>query len=101
MPATLLGLQLGRRPGRVQVFRQRVVGPDGQGGAGAHRRPVGGALRAALARRAAGTTGRDLATTRPRNPTGISDFTGTGEPVHALRVRRVDGSGVPERAVRT
>ena len=29
------------------------------------------------------------------NPAGIGDFAGPGEPVHALRVRYVDGSGVP------
>ena len=36
-----------------------------------------------------------------RDPAGVGDLPVAGEPVHALRVRRVDGPGVPEHPVRT
>ena len=42
---------------------------------------------------------RDLANTGSRNPAGVGDFARFGEPVHALRVRRVDGPGVPDRPI--
>ena len=42
-----------------------------------------------------------LLRTGPRNPTGVSGLARAGESVPALRVRRVDGPGVPGRPVRT
>ena len=37
----------------------------------------------------------------PRHPAGVGGLTGPGEPVSALRVRCLDGPGVPGRPVRT
>ena len=62
---------------------------------------VGGAVRAAVAGRTAATARRDRATARPRNPARVGGLAGPGEPVPALRVRCVDGPGVPDRPVRT
>ena len=41
-----------------------------------------------------------LSAARQGNPARIGDLTGPGEPVHALRVRSVDGPGVPGLPVR-
>jgi hypothetical protein len=43
---------------------------------------------------------RDLAAARPRHPAGLCGLARAGEPVHALRVRRLDGQEVPHHPVR-
>ena len=44
--------------------------------------------------------GRHLAAARPWHPTGVGGLARAGEPVHALRVRQVDGQEVPDHPVR-
>src|SRR6266511_2035947 len=101
VPAALLELRLGARPGRAEVLRQRAVGSGRQGGGGTHRPAVGGAVCQAVAQSPPGTARRDLATARPGNPTGIVGLARAGKPVPALCARCVDGPAVPERPVRT
>ena len=81
-----------------EVLRQRAVGPRRQGGGGTHRPPWVVLYVQAVAGRAAAAARRDLAAARPRNPAGVCGLARAGEPVPALRVRRVDGPGVPGRA---
>jgi RNA-directed DNA polymerase len=67
----------------------------------AHRPGVGGAVCAAVAGCAAAASGRNLGGQGSWNPAGVSGLTGVGEPVSALRVRRLDGARVPNCDVRT
>lgn len=69
-----------------KFLRHRALGPRGQGGGGAHRRPVGGAVCQAVAASAAATTRRNHATAGPGNPTRVCGFACAGEPVSPLRV---------------
>ena len=62
---------------------------------GTHRPAVGAAVCASGGCRAAAAARRDPAAAGPRNPAGVGGLARAGEPVHALRVRRVDGPGVP------
>jgi Retron-type reverse transcriptase len=71
------------------------LGARRQGGDGTHHRPVGSAVRQAVAGCAAGAAQRELATARPRHSAGVCGLARAGEPVPALRVRRLDGSGAP------
>ena len=50
VPAAVLEVRLGDRSRRSEVLRHRCVGPRGQSGAGAHRLPLGAAVRATVAR---------------------------------------------------
>ena len=100
MPAALLEIRLGHRSGCAEVLRQRGLGTRRQGGAGTHRPALGAAVCEAVACRSAAATRRNLATTRPRYPTGVGDLAGVGQPVSALRVRHVDDPGVPGDPVR-
>jgi hypothetical protein len=43
---------------------------------------------------------RDLATPGPGHPARVRGLAGAGEPVHALRIRHVDGPGVSGRGIR-
>ena len=58
-----------------KFFEQCPVGPDRQGGRGAHRcrYPVGGAVCEAVAGRSAAAARRDLARAGPRDPARVSD----------------------------
>ena len=49
---------------------------------------------------AAATAGWHAGGPGSRNPAGVGDLPVVGEPLHALRVRRLDGPGVPEHPVR-
>ena len=81
----------------IQKFFDSVaVGAHGQGGGGARRRPVGAAVCQAVAGCAAALPDGTLQTARPGNPARVGGLARAGEPVPALRVRRLDGPGVPE-----
>jgi RNA-directed DNA polymerase len=54
----------------------------------------------AVAESAAATARWHAGQPGPRDPAGVGDLTVAGEPVHALRVRRLDGPGVPGCSVR-
>ena len=54
----------------------------------------------AVAESAAATAGRQPGRAGSRQPAGLGDLTVAGQPVHALRVRCLDGPGVPGRPVR-
>ena len=86
----------------AQFFDSRGARPDGQSGGGQHHRPnsVGAAVCEAVAHRAAAAARRHPAAAGPGDPTRVSGLARAGEPVPALRVRSVPGSGVPDRAVR-
>jgi len=55
---------------------------------------------AAVAYRADTATGWRPGRAGSRNSPGIGDLPVVGEPLHALRVRCVDGPGVPEHSIR-
>src|SRR5213076_680045 len=57
---------------------------------GAYQRPVGGALRQAVACCTAGATRRELAAAGPRYSARVCGLARAGKPVPALRVRRLD-----------
>ena len=62
---------------------------------GGHRLPLGAAVRQAVAGCAAAAPGWHACRAGQGNPARVGGFAGPGEPVHALRVRCVDGPGVP------
>ena len=89
--------------GCPEVLRHRFVGPRGQSGAGGHRLPMGAAVCQAVACCPAAASGWHPSRAGEGNPARVGDLAGPGEPVHALRVRCVDGpelSGLPVRALR-
>src|SRR4051812_43581748 len=76
---------LGARPGR---------------GRGAHRCRLGAAVRPAVAGRPAAAPGRDEDRAGPGNSAGVSGLAGAGEPVPALRTRRLADPRAPRCGVR-
>ena len=95
VPAAVLEAQLGDRSRRPEVLRHRSLGPGGSCGRGGHRLPLGAVVRQAVAESAAAAPGRHACAARQGNPARVGDLAGPGEPVFALRVRYVDGPGVP------
>ena len=59
------------RSGHPRVLRQRRPRPADPGGVGQHRRPLGGAVRAALAGRTDGAPRREGSGARPWHPAGV------------------------------
>jgi hypothetical protein len=90
-----LAQRLGARFGHPKVLRHRSVGPRSEGGCPPHRPDVDPALRGAVAQSAAATRGRDAGRASSRHPARVCDFAFARQHVHALRVRCVDGPGVP------
>ena len=64
-----------------------------------HRPEVGAAVCEAVAEGAAAAARRNSGRAGPGNPTGFSGIARPGQPVHALRVRRVAGARVPRCGV--
>ena len=65
-----------------------------------HRPALDSAVCAAVAYRADTAAGWRPGRAGSRNSPGIGDLPVVGEPLHALRVRCVDGPGVPEHSIR-
>ena len=63
-------------------------------------RALGSALHRTVAQSPDADAGRDPRRPREGNPTGVSDLAVASQPVHALRVRPMDGPGVPGLPVR-
>jgi RNA-directed DNA polymerase len=61
-----------------------------------HRRPLGAAVFEAVARCAAAVPGRHSCRAGQGNSAGVGGLADPGQPVHALRVRRLDGPELPE-----
>ena len=109
----------GYRPGRsahdaLAVCRQRCPGKDWvlgldiraffdsvpqdlllRSGSSPHRRALGSVMHRAVAESPDADARRDRYGAREGDPPGIADLTPVGQPVPALRVRSVDGPGVP------
>src|SRR4051794_35876486 len=85
-----------RHPG---VLRHRPLAARLGRGRGAHRRCPGAAVRQAVAGRSAAAPGRDEDRAAPGNSAGLSGVAGAGEPVPALRTRRLADPGAPRCGV--
>ena len=68
--------------------------------AGSRRCSVGGAVCEAVAHRSDAAARRDAGSAGSGHPAGVRGLAGAGQPVHALRVRRVDDPGIPGGAFR-
>ena len=100
MPGALLEERLGRRSRHSGVLRQRGPLARAQGGSTAHRPEMDPAVCEEVATCTAARAGRHPGRPGSGYPTGFLDLSGVGEPVSALRVRYVAGSGVPGGHVR-
>src|SRR6266545_5246929 len=102
MPTTVLEEGLGNRPGRRQVLRLRQPRTDGQSGRGEHHpgTEMGGVVCETVAHRADSHARWQGGRPGPGDPAGFSGLTRFGQPVHALRLRLLAGTRVPDRGVR-
>src|SRR3954466_7955047 len=90
----------GRSGARSGDHTHRGSRSRAEGGSAAHGSTLDPALRGSVAQRADTARGREHGVTRSRDPAGFGDLTVAGEPVHALRVRRLDGTHLSLRALR-
>jgi len=81
-------------------FRFGSACPVAQGGRSPHQRAVGSVVHLPVAQSADADARRDRGAAGEGDSAGLSDLTDFGQPVHALRVRHLDGPGVPGLPVR-